>query len=64
MRIHVYIYMYLQVCMLCAQTKSRVDDFKELQGLIAALFNPGLRDRHWEKMSSIAGQNLQPTEVK
>lgn len=54
--------MYL--CMLCAQTKSRVDDFKELQGLIAALFNPGLRDRHWEKMSSIAGQNLQPTEVK
>ena len=62
-------YMYVQIltcmthCMLRTQTKSRVDDFKELQGLIAALFNPGLRERHWEKMSSIAGQNLQPTEV-
>lgn len=40
-----------------------MDDFKELQGLVAALFNPGLRDRHWEKMSSIAGQDLHPTEV-
>lgn len=55
--------MYIS-CLLCSQTKSRVDDFKELQGLIAALFNPGLRDRHWEKMSSIAGQDLQPTEVE
>ena len=48
---------------LCLQTKGRVDDFKELQGLIAALFNPGLRDRHWQKMSDIVGQDLRPAEV-
>ena len=29
---------------------------------MSALFNPGLRERHWEKMSSIAGQDLRPTE--
>ena len=31
--------------------------------MLAALFNPGLRDRHWEKMSEIAGQDLRPNEV-
>ena len=45
------------------QTQARVDDFKELQSLITALFNPGLHDHHWEKTSSIAGQDLHPTEV-
>ena len=45
------------------QVKSRVDDFKEHLPLIGALFNPGLRDRHWEKMSAIAEQDLKPTEV-
>ena len=29
---------------------------------MSALFNPGLRERHWEKMSSIAGQDLRPVE--
>ena len=43
--------------------KSRVDEFKEHLPLLAALFNPGLRDRHWEKMSEIAGQDLRPNEV-
>ena len=45
------------------KVKGRVDDFKEYSGLIGALFNPGLRDRHWEKMSQIANQDLKPTEV-
>ena len=31
--------------------------------MISSLFNPGLRARHWEKMSEIAGQDLTPTEV-
>ena len=32
--------------------------------MISSLFNPGLRTRHWEKMSEIAGQDLTPTEVQ
>ena len=45
------------------QVKGRVDEFKEHLPLLSALFNPGLRDRHWEKMSEIAGQDLRPNEV-
>lgn len=45
------------------KVKSRVDDFKEHSSLIAALFNPGLRERHWVKMSEIASQDLKPNEV-
>lgn len=46
------------------KVKGRVDDFKEYLGLIAALFNPGLRERHWDKMSEIASQDLKPNEVR
>lgn len=46
------------------KVKGRVDDFKEHLTLIGALFNPGLRERHWEKMSDIANQDLKPNEVK
>ena len=45
------------------QIKGRVDDFKEYLPMISSLFNPGLRARHWEKMSELAGQDLTPTEV-
>ena len=41
-----------------------MDEFKEHLPLLSALFNPGLRDRHWEKMSEIAGQDLRPNEVR
>lgn len=40
-----------------------MEDFKEHLPLIGALFNPGLRERHWSKMSEIAAQDLAPTEV-
>ena len=46
------------------KVKGRVDDFKEYLGLIGALFNPGLRERHWDKMSQIANQDLKPNEVE
>lgn len=45
------------------QVKGRVDEFKEHLPLLSALFNPGLRDRHWEKMTEIAGQDLRPNDV-
>ena len=40
-----------------------MEEFKELLPLIGALFNPGLRERHWMKMSELAGRDLMPTEV-
>lgn len=46
----------------CFQIKGRVEDFKDHLPLIASLFNPGLRDRHWEKMSAIAEQDLRPSD--
>ena len=53
----------LSCCIFFFQMKTRVDEFKEHLPLIGSLFNPGLRDRHWEKMSAIASQDLKPNEV-
>jgi dynein heavy chain len=34
--------------------------FKEYLPFISILCNPGIRDRHWEKMSTIFERNLKP----
>ena len=40
----------------------QVGEFKEKLPLIQTLFNPGLRDRHWEQISMIVGQPIKPDE--
>jgi len=40
----------------------QVGEFKEKMPLIQTLFNPGLRDRHWEQISAIIGQPFKPDD--
>lgn len=37
------------------QIKARIDDFKKHALLLQTLGNPGMKDRHWEKVSEIIG---------
>ncbi|CAF0812566.1 unnamed protein product [Didymodactylos carnosus] len=40
----------------------QVTEFKEKMPLIQTLFNPGLRDRHWEQIAAVIGQPFHPDE--
>jgi hypothetical protein len=40
----------------------QVAEFKEKMPLIQTLFNPGLRDRHWDQISLIIGQPFKPDD--
>eukprot|EP01028_Stygiella_incarcerata_P004265 TRINITY_DN1920_c0_g2_i1.p1 TRINITY_DN1920_c0_g2~~TRINITY_DN1920_c0_g2_i1.p1 ORF type:complete len:4143 (+),score=1128.32 TRINITY_DN1920_c0_g2_i1:148-12576(+) len=44
------------------EIKEKLEGFREYIPLIAALRAPGLRDRHWEEISEVAGETIYPSE--
>lgn len=47
---------------MAAKLRAKVDEFKENLPLVSTLFNPGMRDRHWEQISEIIGFQFKPNE--
>ena len=45
---------------ICNVIMNQLDEFKKNIPVIGILCNPGIRDRHWDKMSEIAKRNLKP----
>ena len=45
---------------ICDKIKKQITTFKEHLPVVQILCNPGLRERHWIKMSEVMGQNIQP----
>lgn len=43
---------------IASKMKSKVDNFKTHMPIVQTLFNPGLRERHWEQVSEIIGFTL------
>jgi len=47
---------------MAAKLRGKVDEFKENLPLVLTLFNPGMRDRHWDAVSDIIGYAFKPTD--
>lgn len=45
-----------------ATIKGKLEKFKINMPLISAVCNPGIKDRHWSRMSELVGFSLKPTE--
>lgn len=43
---------------IASKVKAKVEEFKEFMPLVSTLFNPGLRERHWEQISEVVGYPL------
>ncbi|XP_048874195.1 dynein axonemal heavy chain 12 isoform X2 [Brienomyrus brachyistius] len=48
------------ITLLCSSVIEQIKEFKENIPTVAILCNPGIRARHWEQMSEIAGFDLKP----
>jgi len=44
------------------QMRSKVEEFREHVPLVRTLFNPGMRDRHWQQVSEVVGFDLRPDD--
>jgi len=42
------------------QLRAKVEDFKKHVPIIQVVCNPGLQDRHWDKISDLSGYDLKP----
>ncbi|KAI3386968.1 hypothetical protein SNEBB_010455 [Seison nebaliae] len=47
---------------MAVKIRSHIDEFKDHLPLIQTLFNPGMRERHWEHISNIIGYPFKPDE--
>ena len=47
---------------MAAKLRGKVDEFKEHLPLVTTLFNPGMRDRHWDQISDIIGYPFKPSD--
>uniref|UniRef100_H3AK49 Dynein axonemal heavy chain 3 n=1 Tax=Latimeria chalumnae TaxID=7897 RepID=H3AK49_LATCH len=42
--------------------KIKIDKFKQYLPIISCICNPGIKDRHWEKISELVGYDIKPEE--
>ncbi|XP_064624417.1 dynein axonemal heavy chain 3-like [Lineus longissimus] len=42
--------------------KGKIDKFKQHMPVLNCICNPGIRDRHWDRMSDAVGFDIRPTE--
>ncbi|KAF7668491.1 hypothetical protein LDENG_00010030 [Lucifuga dentata] len=47
-------------CRVARTFKSKIDQFKAHLPILSIICNPGIKDRHWERISSIVGFDVKP----
>ncbi|XP_047461369.1 dynein axonemal heavy chain 3 [Mugil cephalus] len=47
-------------CRVAQIFKSKIDKFKQHMPILTTICNPGIKDRHWEKISSLVGFSVKP----
>ena len=44
----------------CDEIKSHIEDYKQYVPIVTSLRNPGMRERHWDALTSEIGQDVRP----